>query len=62
MMDELLGYPTEYRPDRISIDLTEHQLSLDKKVVDEAKYYGLRADLLNPQEVRELVPLAGDNV
>ncbi|MHC8391534.1 NAD(P)/FAD-dependent oxidoreductase [Pseudomonas sp. MDT2-39-1] len=37
-------------------------MSLDKKVVDEAKYYGLRADLLDPQEVRELVPFAGDNV
>src|SRR5471030_528968 len=44
MMDELLGYPTEYRPDRISIDLDEQQISLDKKVVDEAAYYGLRVD------------------
>src|SRR6478736_5479178 len=38
MMDELLGYPTEYRPDRISIDLDERQISLDKKVVNEAAY------------------------
>ena len=62
MMDELLGYPTEYRPDRISIDLDEQQISLDKKVVNEAAYYGLRVDELDPRQVRELVPFAGDNV
>lgn len=62
MMDELLGYPTEYRPHRISIALDEHQLSLDRKVVGEIAHYGLRADLLDPQQVRELVPFAGDNV
>lgn len=62
IMDELLGYPTEYRPDRISIDLDEHQISLDRKVVGEVAHYGLRVDELDPQQVRELVPFAGDNV
>ncbi|QRY78330.1 FAD-binding oxidoreductase [Pseudomonas sp. PDNC002] len=62
MLDELLGYPTEFRPHRISIDLDEHQLSLDRKVVDEIAHYGMRADRLDPQQVRELVPFAGDNV
>ncbi|WP_077049085.1 FAD-binding oxidoreductase [Pseudomonas sp. KK4] len=62
MMDELLGYPTEYRKDRISIDLTEHQVSLDEKVVAECAWHGLRVDRLDPQQVRELVPFAGDNV
>ncbi|MBB4864882.1 sarcosine oxidase subunit beta [Pseudomonas nitritireducens] len=61
-LDELLGYPTEYRPDRISIDLDEHQLSLDRKVVGEIAHHGLHADLLDPQQVRELVPFCGDNV
>ncbi|WP_028220638.1 NAD(P)/FAD-dependent oxidoreductase [Paraburkholderia oxyphila] len=62
MMDELLGYPTEFRRDRISIDLDEQQLALDRKIVDEAQYFGLRADLLDPQQVRDLVPFAGENV
>ncbi|QBR03271.1 NAD(P)/FAD-dependent oxidoreductase [Paraburkholderia pallida] len=62
MMDELLGYPTEFRRDRISIDLDEQQLALDRKIVDEAKYFGLRAELLDPQQVRDLVPFAGENV
>jgi sarcosine oxidase subunit beta len=30
--------------------------------VNEAAYYGLRVDELDPQQVRELVPFAGDNV
>ncbi|BAN47517.1 putative oxidoreductase [Metapseudomonas resinovorans NBRC 106553] len=62
MLDELLEYPTEYRPDRISIALNEHQLSLDLKVVDEIAFHGMRADRLDPQQVRDLVPFAGDNV
>lgn len=62
LMDELLGYPTEYRRDRISIDLDEHQVALDQKVVDECAWYGMRVDRLDPQQVREIVPFAGDNV
>ncbi len=62
LMDELLGYPTEYRRDRISIDLDEHQVALDQKVVDECAWYGMRVDRLDPKQVREIVPFAGDNV
>jgi sarcosine oxidase subunit beta len=62
MLDELLGYPTEYRPDRISIALDEHQLGLDLKAVGEIAHHGLHADRLDPQQVRELVPYCGDNV
>lgn len=61
-MDELLGYPTEFRAHRISIDLDERQVALDQKVVDEVAYHGLRVERLDPQQVRELVPFAGDNV
>jgi sarcosine oxidase subunit beta len=62
LMDELLGYPTEFRPDRIRIALNEKQLTLYSRAVSNARGQGFQVDELDPQQVRELVPLAGDNV
>lgn len=62
MMDELLGYPTEFRPDRIRISLGPEQSRLYGRAVANARKQGFRADELDAQTVRELVPLAGDNV
>jgi hypothetical protein len=62
MMDELLGYPTEFRPDRIRIALDEHQFLLYRRALDNGAFHGLRSDILDPAQVRELVPFAGDNV
>jgi sarcosine oxidase subunit beta len=62
MMDELLGYPTEFQPKRIRIAVTESQLRLFRRALDNAAYQGFRTDILNPAQVRELVPLAGENV
>ncbi|TWF58769.1 NAD(P)/FAD-dependent oxidoreductase [Neorhizobium alkalisoli] len=62
LMDELLGYPTEFRPDRIRIALNEKQLTLYSRAVANARGQGFQVDELDPQQVRELVPLAGDNV
>ncbi len=62
MMDELLGYPTEFRPNRIRIALSPEQFTLYGRAASNARKQGFRADDLDAQAVRELVPLAGDNV
>jgi sarcosine oxidase subunit beta len=62
IMDDLLGYPTEFRPNRIRIALDEHQFLLYRRALDNGAFHGLRTDILDPAQVRELVPFAGDNV
>src|SRR6185437_12588387 len=62
LMDELLGYPTEFRPNRIRIALNEAQMGLFRRALDNAAYQGFRTDILDAQQVRALVPFAGKNV
>jgi glycine/D-amino acid oxidase-like deaminating enzyme len=62
LMDELLGYPTEFRPERIRIALDEQQFELYRRARDNGARQGFRSDVLDAGQVRELVPLAGDNV
>ncbi|MGB6487623.1 MAG: FAD-binding oxidoreductase [Steroidobacteraceae bacterium] len=62
LMDELLGYPTEFRPNRIRIALDQRQFELYRRALDNGAHEGFRSDVLDPGQVRELVPLAGDNV
>ncbi|SMO47088.1 NAD(P)/FAD-dependent oxidoreductase [Paracoccus laeviglucosivorans] len=62
MMDQLLGYPTEFVPNRIRIALSPDQYTLYGRAVVNARKQGFHADELDPQQVRDLVPLAGDNV
>jgi len=62
LMDELLGYPTEFRPNRIRIALNQRQFELYRRALDNGAHEGFRSDVLDPAQVRELVPLAGDNV
>lgn len=62
LMDELLGYPTEFRPNRVRIALNEPQMKLFRRAFDNAARQGFRTDILDPKQVRELVPLAGENV
>ncbi|HEY9213073.1 MAG TPA: FAD-binding oxidoreductase [Ancylobacter sp.] len=61
LMDELLGYPTEFQPNRVRIALSEAQLTLYGRAVVNARHQGFRIDELDAKQVRELVPLAGDN-
>lgn len=61
-MDELLGYPTEFQPKRIRMALTEGQMEEFRIGVDNTRGQGFPAQWLDPKQVRELVPLAGDNV
>jgi sarcosine oxidase subunit beta len=62
LMDELLGYPTEFQPNRIRIALDERQFGLYRRALENGAHQGFRSDVLDPKQVRELVPLAGDDV
>ncbi|GAB0116157.1 NAD(P)/FAD-dependent oxidoreductase [Acidisoma sp. 7E03] len=61
-MDELLGYPTEYRRERVIMALSEEQLAQYKDHGDICAGMGYQYEVLDPQQTRELVPFAGDNV
>lgn len=61
MMDELLGYPTEYRRERVIMALTEAQLAQYRDHGDICAGMGYQYEVLDPKETRELVPFAGDN-
>jgi sarcosine oxidase, subunit beta len=61
-MDELLGYPTEYRRERVIMALTEAQLAQYKDHGDICAAMGYQYEMLDAKQTRELVPFAGDNV
>ncbi|MBN9065159.1 MAG: FAD-binding oxidoreductase [Rhizobiales bacterium] len=61
-MNELLGYPTEFSRKRIRLALNEEQLALYSRSLPNAARQGFTFDRLDPKQIRELVPLAGDNV
>lgn len=61
-MDALLGYPTEFRPNRIRLAASEKQMELYGRALRNAERQGFSSDLLDPQQIRELVPLAGDTM
>lgn len=60
-MDELLGYPTEHCPERIVMAITEKQLAQYTYIAQMNNRLGHRVDVLDAQQVREAVPLAGEN-
>ena len=62
MMDELLGYGTEYRRERVIFATTEHHLGHYRLMAEVCRGLGYEVDDLDPDEVRERVPLAGENV
>jgi sarcosine oxidase, subunit beta len=62
MMDELLGYPTEFQPRRLRIALTERQVEIMQRGVDNTRAQGFPVEWLDARQVRELAPLAGGNV
>src|SRR5438034_11298004 len=61
-MDALLGYPTEHAPHRIKVALTEGQLALYRRNAEIAAERGFRSEPLDPKQLRELVPIVGDEV
>ena len=62
MMDELLGYPTEFRPNRIRLAFDEHQFNLYRRALENGEKQGFRSDVLDVKQIQELVPLAGDDM
>jgi sarcosine oxidase subunit beta len=60
-MDELLGYSTEYRRQRLIVALTQAQLDHYHYMAAMHRSLGYRVDELDAQQIREAVPLAGDN-
>ena len=60
-MDELLGYSTEYRRERVIVALTEAQLAHYRYMASMHRALGYPVDDLDAQDVRKAVPLAGDN-
>jgi sarcosine oxidase subunit beta len=60
-MDELLGYSTEYRRQRLIVALTQAQLDHYHYMASMHRVLGYRVDELDAQQIRDAVPLAGDN-
>jgi sarcosine oxidase subunit beta len=60
MMDEMLGYPTEYRRERLIIALTEQELDFYSAWRVQGRRLGFRVTDLDPKQVRELAPLASE--
>jgi sarcosine oxidase subunit beta len=60
-MDALLGYPTEFSPDRIIIAVTERQLAAYHYIARMIIGMGYDVDVFDAAEARARVPLAGDN-
>ncbi len=60
-MDELLGYSTEYRRERLIVAITPEQRRHYDYIADIHAELGYRVDKLDAQAIREAVPLAGDN-
>ncbi len=61
-MDELLGYPTEFSPGRIRIALDAQQWADARRMVVNGERHGFATETLDLAQLRELVPLVGDNV
>src|SRR5215470_4519278 len=60
-MDTLLGYPTEHMPHRVKVALSEDQLTLYRTNAQIAARQGFRTEPLDRQQIKELVPIVGDN-
>src|SRR5438046_104943 len=60
-MDELLGYPTEYQPYRIGVARPGRQLALARRWAEIGATRGFRWESLDSRQLKELVPIVGDN-
>jgi sarcosine oxidase, subunit beta len=59
-MDELLGYPTEHRPERIIIAMTERQWEQYRFVAERHQRLNHPVELLDTKQVLDAVPLASE--
>ena len=62
MMDDLLGYPTEFQPTRLRLAFSAEQMALYRRAMDNGARAGFETEVLDPEQARRMVPLAGDNV
>ena len=62
LMDDMLGYATEYRRERVVFATNAHHLGHYRHMGAMCRDLGYHVDDLDPQQVRASVPLAGDNV
>ena len=60
LMDGLLGYPTEYQRERVIFALTESDLAAYQGMAAEGRKLGYSVSDIDPQQVRELVPMASE--
>jgi sarcosine oxidase, subunit beta len=60
LMDDLLGYPTEYRRERVIFALTESDLAAYHGMAAEGRRLGYSVTDLDPRQVRELAPMASN--
>jgi sarcosine oxidase subunit beta len=60
-MDALLGYPTEHQQERIIVAVSPKQLNQYQYIAKMNNDLGYRVDVLDPDQVRAMVPLVGDN-
>ncbi len=61
LMDELLGYPTEYQRERIIVNLNAGEEARYRHMAAVTTGMGYRSEELDTRQLRELVPLAGEN-
>ena len=59
-MDELLGYPTEHRPERIILQRDPHLLDHYRTVGQMCSAMGYRVDDLDSKQAQEMVPLTDE--
>ncbi len=62
LMDEMLGYSTEYRRERVVFATTPLHHEQYQRMARMCRDIGYRVDDLDPAQVRDFVSLAGDNV
>lgn len=62
MMDEMLGYPTEWHAGNMSVGFDEDSLEFQKQMVQREMDMGFKAEVIDAQQVRELVPLLNRDI
>jgi sarcosine oxidase subunit beta len=60
-MDALLGYPTEFQPERIRVAFSERQMALYSQAMRNAERQGFASDVLDAKQIQGLAPLAGND-
>ena len=58
LMDEMLGYPTEYRRERIVINMTPHDEVRYRNMANLTRAMGFESEELDTRQLRDLAPLA----